>query len=350
MLKRFGLILLSLLLLGGCGQPLSTGEIKKVGLLVPETINDQVWGTKGYRGLLKIQSRFNIDVYYKEGMNSQALVEDAVAEFDRNGVNLVFGHGNEYAVYFNNFSKKYPDIHFISFNGDAKNDNTTSLNFEAYAMGFFGGMVAAHMSEADHLAVIAAFEWQPEVEGFYEGAAFYNNDVEVDIRYVGHWDDHEKALDILGKVLNGGADVIYPAGDGYNVPVIEKVKENGLYVIGYISDQSDLGESTVLTSTVQHVDQLYELVASKYNAKDLKSGNLFFDFQDGVISLGKFSPKVDEPFRQEMKMHISNYKETGKLPNDYDHAVSLSGQNDSVGLSLNWDLAPEAPSYLVLGK
>lgn len=316
MLKRFGLILLSLLLLGGCGQPLTTGEIEKVGLLVPETINDQVWGTKGYRGLLRIQSRFNIDVFYKEGMNSEELVEAAVKEFEQKGVNLIYGHGNEYAEYFNHISVKYPDIHFISFNGDAKNENTTSLNFDAYAMGFFGGMVAAHMTQTNHVGVIAAFEWQPEVEGFYEGATYYNKEVEVEIYYVGHWDHEEKPLQILEGLLSRGADVIYPAGDGYNIPIIERVKEKGLFVIGYVSDQSDFGESTVLTSTVQHVDVLYELVASKFNEESLESGNLYFDIPDGVISLGKFSPNVDPEFREVMHQHINTYKATGKLPNE----------------------------------
>ncbi|WP_438825274.1 BMP family ABC transporter substrate-binding protein [Bacillus sp. JJ1609] len=315
MLKRFGLILLSLLLLGGCGQPLATGKVEKVGLLVPETINDQVWGTKGYRGLLQIQSSLGVDVFFKEGMNSPDLVEEAVKEFDRQGVNLIYGHGNEFAAYFNKISGKYPEIHFISFNGDARNENTTSLNFDAYAMGFFGGMVASHMSETGKVGIVAAYEWQPEVEGFYDGAIFEKQNMKVDIRFVGHWDDQRKALDVLDDVLANGADVIYPAGDGFNVPVIEKVKEKGLYVIGYISDQSDFGESTVLTSTVQHVDDLYELTAQKFNKGELKSGNLTFDFQDGVITLGKFSPNVDPAYHKKLSSMINEYKETGKLPN-----------------------------------
>ncbi|MBM4764240.1 BMP family ABC transporter substrate-binding protein [Bacillus sp. B15-48] len=315
MLKRFGLILFSLLLLGGCTKPLSTGNIEKVGLLLPDTINEQVWGAKGYRGLLKIQSQFNVDVYYREGITTLMQVEEAVKQFADKGVNLVFGHGNEYAVHFNNISEEYPSIHFVSFNGDAKNENTTSLNFEAYAMGFFGGMVAAHMSNTNHIATIAAFEWQPEVEGFYEGASFYNKAVKVDIYYVGHWDYDDKAMKILDKVLAEGADVIYPAGDGYNIGVIERVKEKGLYVIGYVSDQSDFGESTVLTSTVQHVDSLYELAAKRFNEDNLPKGNLSFDFQDGVISLGKFSSKVDDEFKADVEDQILVYMETGKLPN-----------------------------------
>lgn len=314
MLNRFGMILLCLLLLGGCGGPKSTGKLQKVGLLVPETINDQVWGTKGFKGMLKIQSKFDVDVFYKEGMNSQAAVERAVKEFSQKGVNLIFGHGSEYGEYFNHISKNYPKIHFICFNGDAKNSNTTSLNFKAYAMGFFGGMVAAHMSKTEKVGVLAAYEWQPEIEGFYQGAMAEKKNIKVDIDYVGNWDDNQKAVQLADRMIKNGVDVIYPAGDGYNVPVIEKVKENGLYVIGYVSEQSDLGESTVLTSTIQQVDKLYEKVAEQYNDGKLKSGNLFFDFQDNVISLGKYSPLVDKGFIQKMDRYIETYKVTGKLP------------------------------------
>jgi transcriptional activator of comK gene len=313
---RFGIILLSLFLLSSCEQAISPDGLQKVGLLVPESINDQVWGTKGYEGLLKIQSQFGVDVYYKEGINSLPLAKKAVEEFQKKGVNLIFGHGNEYAEYFNQISRNYPNIHFVSFNGDAKTSNSSSLNFDAYAMGFFGGMVAGHMTKTNKLGIIAAYEWQPEVEGFYEGALYENKDVDVDIQYVWKWNDKQKALEILNSMLEQKTDIVYPAGDGYNIPVIEKIKEKGLYAIGFVSDQSDMGEATVLTSTVQHVDSLYELVAEQFDKGELKSGNLSYDFQDGVISLGEFSPLVDKSFAENIQAHVETYKLTGKLPDE----------------------------------
>jgi len=314
MVNRLGIILLCLLLLAACGEPKASGKLQKAGLLVPETVNDQVWGTKGFNGMLKIQSKFNVEVFYKEGMNSQAVVEQAVKEFDEKGVNLIFGHGSEYAEYFNNISKEYPNIHFVSFNGDAKNKNTTSLNFKSHAMGFFGGMVAAHMSNTKKVGVLAAYEWQPEIEGFYQGALAENKKTKVSIEYVGNWDDKEKAKQLADQMLKDGVDVVYPAGDGFNVPVIEQVKEHGLYVIGYVSEQSDLGESTVLTSTIQQVDKLYVKVAEQYNDGTLHSGDLSYDFQDNVISLGKFSPLVPKEFISKMNREIDHYKKIGELP------------------------------------
>lgn len=312
--NRLSIILLCILILGGCGESNSQGKLQKAGLLVPDTVNDQVWGTKGFNGMLKIQSILNVDVFYKEGMNSLGKVEESVREFEQNGVNLIFGHGSEYAEYFNELSKDYPNIHFVSFNGDAKNANTTSLNFKGYAMGFFGGMVAAHMSKTKKVGVLAAYEWQPEIEGYYQGAKAENHDIQIEINYVGNWDDEKRASDLVDKMMDNGVDVVYPAGDGFNVPVIEKVKERGLYVIGYVSDQSDLGESTVITSTIQQVDALYEKIAEQYTNGTLQSGNLSFDFQDDVISMGKYSPLVDKEFIRKMDAHIELYKKTGKLP------------------------------------
>ncbi|MFD1735296.1 BMP family ABC transporter substrate-binding protein [Bacillus salitolerans] len=310
--------LVCMLLAAGCQQPASTSKAQKIGLLITDTVNDQVWGTKGYKGMLRIQSVFNIDAFYKEEMNHFEAVESAVEEFSKKGVNLVFGHGSEYAIWFNQLAPLYKDIHFVCFNGDVQGDNVTSLNFKANAMGFFGGMVAGEMTKTNKVGIIAAYEWQPEVNGFFEGAFYKNQDVQVDIKYTENWDNSEIALQLLEEMINSGVDVVYPAGDGFNVPLIARLKEKGLYAIGYVSDQSDLGQNTVLTSTVQHVDFLYELVVSEYNAGRLKSGNLYFDFEDKVITMGTYSPEVKDSLKNEINQAVTNYIETGKLPNQYE--------------------------------
>ncbi len=295
---------------------LSSGNVQKVGLLVPDTIDDQVWGTKGYKGLLRVQAKFRVDVFYREGVNSKAATKQAVKQFHRKGVNLIFGHGSEYGEYFYDIADKYPNVHFVFFNGEAKKKNVTSFHFKGHAMGFFGGMVAGHMTKTNKIGVIAAFEWQPEVDGFFEGALYENKNVDVDVEYVQSWDDIDTAMAIVERMIADGVDVVYPAGDKFSVPVIEKMKEHGLYAIGYVTDQADLGERTVLTSTVQHVDALYELVAKKFMKGELTSGTTYVDFQDGVIELGTFSPLIEKSFQQKITNAIERYKQTGKLPNE----------------------------------
>ncbi|WP_332634561.1 BMP family ABC transporter substrate-binding protein [Halalkalibacter flavus] len=316
-IQRILLLLLLPILLIGCSNINSQSSIEnRVGLLLEDTIDDQGWNSKGYQGLLNIHSNLNIDVIFMEDMNTEAKVNKAVEEFAESKVNLIFGHGRFYADLFTELGPKYPNIHFVSFNGEVDGDNVTSLHFDSYAMGFFAGMVAAAMSENGDVGAIAAFDWQPEVKGFHDGATLNNTKTTVHLKYVEDWTNSNMALSLFEELKQEGVDVFYPAGDGYHVEVIEEIRKEGLYAIGFVGDQTDLGESTVLTSTVQHVDYLYELVAKSYYKHELEAGNLRYDFQDGVISLGEFSSSIPEDIIVQIKEAVKTYTETGELPTE----------------------------------
>lgn len=307
---------LLIFMLVGCSNYFERGKIQKVGMLVENTIHDQAWGQKGYLGLLSIEKELGVEVYFKEGVDSEIEVNKALHEFSNRGVNLVFGHGNIYGKYFTDLSESYPNIHFIYFNGSPFDKQLTSLNFQANAMGFFGGMVAASMTKSNHIGVIAAYEWQSEVEGFFEGAKYENPDVVVEVRYVNSWNNKERALTLYNEMNTKGVDVYYPAGDSFNIPLIQKIKEDNHFAIGYISDQLYLGSQTVLTSTVQHVDRVYLLAAKMFNEGKLPSGQLFFDFKDDAVSLGEFSSVVPNELKEKVNEAVKKYIQTGKLPNE----------------------------------
>ncbi|MBM7571523.1 transcriptional activator of comK gene [Aquibacillus albus] len=302
--------------LSGCNSYLGQDKVQKVGMLVENSINDQTWGNKGYKGLIEIKDEFDVDVYFKENVKTQQEVNRAVEEFSNQGVNLIFGHSNIYGKMFESISDAYPDIHFVYFNGGYYNTNLTSLNFSSHAMGFFGGMVAGEMTESNQVGIIAAFEWQPEIEGFYEGVNYSNPEAKVRMNFVNDWDNQERARMMFNQMNQRGVDVFYPAGDSFSVHVIDQAKQADKYVIGFVSDQLYLGQNTVLTSTVQHVDKLYLLAAKKFNEGDLSGGVFTFDFDDGVISMGEFSPEVPESLKEKLDEAVQAYIDTGLLPNE----------------------------------
>ncbi|RXI98262.1 BMP family ABC transporter substrate-binding protein [Anaerobacillus alkaliphilus] len=313
---RISLVILTFLFTIGCSTSTETNTITKVGLLLPHNIDDQGWNSKGYEGLLKIHSSLNLDVFYKEEINSKEKVVQAIDEFVDSGVNLIFGHGHLFAPFFMELKDDFPNVHFVTFNADVEGDNITSLHFEGYSMGFFAGMLASEMSDSKIVGVLAAFPWQPEVEGFVDGVKFQNAEVEVQVEFVSSWVNVDVAIELYNRMVNDGVDVFYPAGDGYHVAIIEEVKKHGLYAIGFVGDQSDMGQSTVLTSTIQHVDNLYELVAEKFLKGELDTGNKYYDFAEGVISLGAFSTEVPGEVQIQINEAINTYIETGKLPNE----------------------------------
>jgi transcriptional activator of comK gene len=299
-----------------CEQAVQKGNIKKVGLLVEGTVSDQMMGTKSYKGLLTIQSKYNVDVYYKEGINSEAITERAVAEFESKGVNLIFGNGQKYSEYFEKISTKYPSIHFVSFNGKPVNNKTTNIILDGYPIGFFAGMVAGHMTATNTVASLGEGKWQPEIQGFNDGAKYENHNIKVVSSYVHNTDKQENVLNLLDKLIKQKADIVYPAGNSYNIAVIEKLKEKGLYAIGYTSEQSDIGVYTVLTSTVQQIPEIYDKIAKDFNEGKLQSGNLHVGMKDDFISLGEFSPKIDGNFKARVQKEINHYKKTGELPEE----------------------------------
>lgn len=308
-------LLFFVFLLTGCSN-FKQGNVQKVGMLVEHSINDQTWGNKGYKGLVAIKDEFNVDVYFKEDVKTQQEVNRAVEEFSANGVNLIFGHSNIYGKMFQNISDAYPNIHFVYFNGGYYGENLTSLNFSSHAMGFFGGMVAGEMTKSNQVGIIAAYEWQPEIEGFYEGVNYQNKNANVEMNFVNSWDNTERAMELFEQMNEQGVDVFYPAGDTFSVALINRIKQEGKYAIGFVSDQIDLGKNTVLTSTVQHVDKLYLLAAKQFDKGELSGGVFTYDFGDDVIMMGEFSDEVPKNFQLKLKELIDTYKETGVLPNE----------------------------------
>ncbi|WP_026690276.1 BMP family ABC transporter substrate-binding protein [Alteribacter aurantiacus] len=318
-MPMFVIVILTVILAGCSMISAESGKLEKAGLLLPHTMDDQGWNNKGYQGILGIHSSMNVEVMFEENVQSKHAIHNAVEKFDQKGVNLIFGHSNIYADVFTELKEEFPHIHFVSFNGEVTGENVTSIHFQGYSMGFFAGMLASRMSDTDAVGVIGAFDWQPEVEGFRDGAQFENDHATVFVRFAESWIDEEAALIYYEEMREQGVDVFYPAGDGFHISVIEQIKADDRYAIGYVADQLDLGESTVLTSTVQQVDTLYERVATEFNNGELESGNRYYDFMEGVISLGDFSKEVPDDVVEWLNEHVEMYVETGKLPSEVEH-------------------------------
>ncbi|RKQ32619.1 BMP family ABC transporter substrate-binding protein [Oceanobacillus halophilus] len=309
------LFIVSSVTLSGCGY-FETGNVQNVGMLLDSKIEGNAWNESGYEGLLRIEKKFDTDVYYKENIDTERKIRDAVDELVHDGVNLIFGHSSIYGNHFSELARYYPDVHFVYFNGGIYNDNVTSLNFNSHAMGFIGGMVAAEMTKTNKVGVIAAYLWQPEIEGFYEGVKYQNPSAVVEIDYIKSWDDTEMAVRIYEEMENKGVDVFYPIGDAYSEEIIKKAKEDSLYAVGYVEDQLKLAPDTVLTSTIQQLDKLYELTAEKFDKGKLEGDILTFDFQDEVISIGAFNKNVPEEFQEYINETVEYYMDSNLLPNE----------------------------------
>ena len=310
------LFILVIVILPGCSY-FQGNELNNIGMLFDSTIEDNSWNEKGYEALLEMEKQFKTDVFYKENVRSEQEVKTAVADFVKEGVNLVIGHGNSYGNHFVDLTKTYPEVHFIYTNGEIYDSGITSINMNVHALGFFAGMVAGEMTKSDQIGVIAAYSWQPELEGLYEGAKYQNPNSNLMIDFLTDWDDVEQALAVYEKSKTNGADIIIPIGHAYSKAVIEAAADDGIHSIGYIQDQHEIAPDYVLTSMIQHIDHLYIKAATDFNNGDLVGGIRSYDIHEDYIKLGEFNEKIPEYFRTYIQEEIENYKETNLLP--YEH-------------------------------
>lgn len=293
-----------------------TGNIQNVGFLVDTEIDANPWTKTGYEGMKDIEEQYQIDVFYKENIQTMQDVRVAVDELVQDGVNLIFGHSNMYGEYFMELSDSYPDIHFVYMNGGEVKSNVTSLNFDGHAMGFFAGMVAGQMSTNNEVGIIAAHSWQPEIEGFYEGVKHVSPMSEIELSYLNDWNNTELALEVYEEMKEEGVDVFYSIGDSFSEPIIKKAEEDKLLAIGYLTNQMKLAPNTVLTSTLQHIDRLYLHVTDLFDKSELQGEIYNFDFQDEFVELGEMNDLIPEEFQEEIKNEIQRFIETGNLPNE----------------------------------
>ncbi|WP_010093621.1 BMP family ABC transporter substrate-binding protein [Ornithinibacillus scapharcae] len=310
-------VITSLIFIVGCAQDNQQGNLFKVGMMVKGTVEDNPWNDKGYKGLLAIEDKFDVEVEVIENVETDEEISKAVSELVDEGVNLIIGHSSIYGEQFYSLAKSFPDIHFIYTNGNYYSENLTSLTFNSHAMGFFAGMIASQMSKSNEVGIIAAYQWQPEIEGFYEGVKFKNANTNVNMEFIYDWNDKDVALRAYNKMKQSGVDVIYPAGDDFSEEIIKQASEDQIYAIGFVSDQYKIEPKTVLTSTVQHVDRLYVLAAEKFHNGTLKGEIMSFDFKDDLITLGEYSEEVPKYFQKSLNEYIEEYKKTGLLPNQY---------------------------------
>ncbi|MDQ0351767.1 transcriptional activator of comK gene [Alkalibacillus filiformis] len=313
MYKWLFLIMITPMILSSCGY-FNSGQLNNVGLLLEGTIHDETWGRGAYLGSLNIKEEQNVSALLRENIDTHREAEEAVQDFASQGVNLVFGHGENFGRMFEQMNEYHPDIQFIYFNGQIFDRNITSVNFDGYHMGFFSGMLAAEMTETNQIGVIAAYHHQDEVQGFYEGIQAVDSSINTIINSVNSWHDQQRAMMMFDQLLDQGIDVIYPAGDGFNVPVIRAAEQHGIYAIGYIHDQYDVAPETVITSTVQEVEGLYSEIAQMYNEGTLPSGIMNISFDQEYIYLGEYGDDVPIHLAAHIDEMIEQYIDTGRLP------------------------------------
>lgn len=290
-------------------------SMNTVAFMFADNINDQTWGTEGYKAMQEIAQKYDANLYFEQNVNTESKIERQINLWAEREVNIIYGQGSEFEKSFNKFARKYPNIQFVFLNGKSKHRNVTAININGYAQGFFAGIVASRSSKTGNLGVIGAFKSQPEIKGFIQGAHYDNPNIKIIANYVGTWSYFRQSAQITKDMIQKDkVDVVYPAADGVSVESLLMVKSLKKKAIGYIMDQSHYGDF-VLTSTIQNISDTYQDIADQYVRNELVGGTKEYGMKENISTLAPMSTKVDLKTKQDVEKMIKHFKETNLLPN-----------------------------------
>ncbi|TDM12501.1 BMP family ABC transporter substrate-binding protein [Macrococcus lamae] len=290
-------------------------ELTSVGFLFPDSMYDQTWGTEGYKGMLDIVQTYDTAFFFEENINTRSKIENSIKEMSARNVNILFGQGIEYSKVFNDMASHYPDINFVVFNGKSTEKNVTAVNIDGYSMGFFSGMIASHQSDNNCIGVIGAFDTQPDIRGFIDGAQYQNSDIKIVANYINTFSYDNRGEALAKQMIDKDkVDVILPAADGVNADIMTLLKERDISTIGYIVDQSNYGPH-VLTSLQLNLSEAYLEMAERYTNNQLKGGTYYFGVKEDMVQLGNMSYRVDKDYKEQILEALKKYKKELMLPN-----------------------------------
>ncbi|RKL68283.1 BMP family ABC transporter substrate-binding protein [Salipaludibacillus neizhouensis] len=279
---------------GAEAQSKANGEQTKVSILTSDKIVDQSWGSLAYTGQMKIEENFPVDTRLYSELKNPKDKENAVKLALDEGSQLIIGHGREFSDVFNRFAENEPESTFVTIHGSSKHSNQAVYTFDQGEIEYFAALAAGMKTKTNKIGVIDSIDehYNPQFE---KGISYYKPEAELYYYEAGSRDDGNEAVEVMDQLLEKDVDVIYSKGNAFNQNVIEHAKKHGVFVIGYVEDQSYMAKDLVLTSVINDVPQVYMVIMRDYfSVEGIQPGVNILDEGDEIFKLAPFGPMFSE--------------------------------------------------------
>ncbi len=280
-------------------------EVSRIAILLPGYITDQSWNQGAYEGLKSLEEQ-GYEIAYTEDVQA-ADMESTFRSYCSEGYDFVIGHGVQYGDACVRVAQDYPDVYFfITGNppsGDNLPGNIAFYDYKEYEGAFVCGALAALQSESGIIGYIGGGDNSTQASdknAFIEGAQYVNPDIDVRTVITGTFNDSSIGRETALAMIEQGVDVILQTCDETGLGAFEACEEQGVYCIGYTSDQSALVEGDLcLTSLLVKVP---EMITSQIDiiATGEFGGLENPGLKEGVIALAPFSAAVSEEVQNQV--------------------------------------------------
>lgn len=161
---------------------------------------------------------------------------------------------------------KHPNQKYVYFDDELLLPNVLSVKYAqnegSYLAGALAGVVATDKTtfplgtESKKVGLVAGQDL-PVIEdfilGFKQGVAAIDPSINVQVAFIGNFNDAQKAYELTRNMLNGGADVVYNVAGPAGLGILKAAADANKYAIGVDSDQNGLYPKNVIASMLKQI-------------------------------------------------------------------------------------------------
>ncbi len=289
----------------------SPAKTFKVAMVTSGPVNDQGWNQDALKGVQEIHDKLGWEMAYSESVPS-AQQQNVLRQYAQQGYDLVFAHGYEYGDALAAVAPDFPNTMFVQINATTEGANVVGTNFRFGELGYFTGMAAGLMTKNNKIGIVAAQD-APQVtadsDNMKVGALAVNPNADVNVSFVGSWDDVVKGQQVAQAQIDRGVDVLIIMGNSFTPPAIKLAQSKGIKVIGgWSGDNYHLAPDTIITSGVQDVPGVYMDIAKMYDDGSLKGNSTFLSgFKEGTQHLGAWGDFVPQDVKDKVQKAVDDY-------------------------------------------
>ena len=211
---------------------------------------------------------------------------------------------------------QHPEQKYVFFDDELALPNVLSVKYAQNEGSYLAGVLAAiaatdktdfPLSSGDpKIAVVAGMDLpviQDFILGFKQGAATIAPDVQVQVIFIGNFNDAQKAYDLTKTAIENGANVVYNVAGPAGLGILKGAADSNKYAIGVDSDQNGLHPNNVIASMTKQIgnsiyDSIEQIRAGKAEFGKLKIYGLANDgvgliYNDALVP-ASVKAKVDE--------------------------------------------------------
>ncbi len=259
----------------------------KIGIMLSDAgLGDQSFSDSAFIGLEKARDELGVTFDYREVKDTKNY-ENGLKELVKQKNDLVVGLGFAMKEAIEKVAKDYPDQTFLLVDEVSDLPNVYNVTFKEHEGSYLLGVIAGLKTKSNIVGFIGGVD-VPLINkfraGFEQGVKDVNPSAQILVEFAGDFGDSKKGNVIALKMIQSGADFIYPAAGFTGVGAIQAAQSNKVFAFGVDSDQFFLAEDTIVSSMLKKVDVAMFEIAKQLveNKKIAKKHQLLGVAENGV--------------------------------------------------------------------